>query len=53
MFGLLNSVLNLGKNVVDIAVAPVEVAVDIVNAGVKPVADAAKDIVKDIKESTK
>jgi len=49
--GLFDSVINLTKNVTDIVVAPVEIAVDLTNAAVKPLADAANEVVEDTKEA--
>src|SRR5450830_2081938 len=49
MFGLLNSVVNLAADVVTVAVAPVEIVVNLAGAAAKPVAEAAKELVKDVK----
>ena len=49
MFGLLNSVLDLAGDVVTIVTKPIEAAVDLAGAAVKPLAEAAKDIANDIK----
>jgi hypothetical protein len=49
MFGLFNSVVDLASDVVKVVVAPVEMAVDLAGAAVKPLAEAAKDLTKDIK----
>ncbi len=47
MFG---SLFDIAKDVVDIATAPVEVAVDVTRAVTKPIAETAQEIVKDIKD---
>lgn len=49
MFGLLNSIADLATDVVDIAKAPVEMAADLVGAVTAPLADAANELVKDVK----
>jgi len=48
--GLFDSLVDLGKDVFDIVKAPVEIAVDVTGAVVKPVADTAREVVADIKE---
>ncbi len=50
MFG---DLLKLGKDVVDIASAPVEIAVDVTRAVTKPVADLAQEAAKEIKDATR
>ena len=47
---MFKSLFNLTKDIVDIAVAPIEIAVDITSAVVKPVADVARDVTKTVKE---
>lgn len=49
MFGLLESLAELATDVVKVVAAPVEMAVDLAGAAVKPLADAAGDLVKDVK----
>lgn len=49
MFGLLKSVVDLVTDAAAVVVAPVEMAVDLADAAVKPVADAAKELAKDVK----
>lgn len=49
MFGLLDSLVELTTDVVKVVAAPVEMAVDLADAAIKPVADAAGEMVKDIK----
>jgi len=49
MFGLFDSLAELTTNVVKVATAPIEVAVDLTNAVVKPMAEAAQFITEDIK----
>ena len=53
MFGLLKSVGTLVGNVAEVALTPVEVAVDLVNAASEPFVEAAKEIKKDVKDLTK
>ena len=47
--GLFDSLIDLTSNVVKIAVAPLEAAVDVTNAVVKPLADATKEVTDTIK----
>lgn len=47
--GIFDSLTSLVTNVAKIVVAPAEVVVDLADAVVKPLADAAEEIVKDIK----
>lgn len=49
MFGLLKSVVGLAADVAQVVVAPVEIVADLAGAAVKPVAEAAKDLVADVK----
>jgi len=49
MFGLLKSVVDLATDVVTVAAAPIEMVVDLTGAAVKPVAEAAKELAKDVK----
>lgn len=46
---LLNSLTDLAVNVVKIVAAPVEIVVDLVGAAAKPLAEAAQELVKDVK----
>ena len=46
MFGLLSSVVNLASDVVKVVAAPVQIAVEVVDAAVKPVANIAQDLVQ-------
>lgn len=48
MFGLFDSVLELASNTAKIVVTPVAVAADVLNAAVKPLAEVAEDLAKDI-----
>lgn len=50
MFG---SLLKLTKDLVTIVTAPVEIAIDLTGAVVKPIAEVAEEIVDDIKDITK
>ncbi|MFS8930959.1 hypothetical protein CNECB9_1190019 [Cupriavidus necator] len=49
MFGLLKSVSELALDVAKVAVAPVEIVVDVAGAAVKPFAQAAEALVEDVK----
>jgi|TARA_Y100000310_G_scaffold12531_2_gene12902 hypothetical protein len=49
-FFMFGSLFDIAKDVVDIATAPVEVAVDVTRAVTKPIAETAQEIVKDIKD---
>lgn len=53
MFGILNSIVDLGVNTVKLVVAPVGVALDVANAAVKPLSEVAQDLAKDIKDAVK
>lgn len=46
MFG---SLLKLVDNVVTVAAAPVEMAVDLTNAGLKPIVEGVEELKKDVK----
>lgn len=48
--GLFDSLIGLGKDVVDIVKAPVEIAVDAARVVTKEVANMANEVVKDVKE---
>lgn len=49
MFGLLKSLTELAIDVATVATKPVEVVVDLADAAIKPIAEAAKDIADDVK----
>ena len=49
MFGLLDSVVDLAKDVAEVVVAPIEVVVDIADAVVKPIVEVAHDVVEEVK----
>ena len=49
MFGLFKSVADLAADVVQVAVAPVEIVAELAGAAVKPIAEVAKDLVADVK----
>lgn len=49
MFGLLDSLIDLTKDVAQVVTAPLEIVVDVADAAVKPIADAAKGVVDDVK----
>ena len=46
---LLKSIFNVAKDVTEIALAPVEIAVDLTRQVTKPIAEAAKEVVEDVK----
>jgi hypothetical protein len=50
MFGLLNSVIDLATNTATVVLKPVEIAVDLTNAAVKPLAEVAKDVADEVKK---
>jgi len=50
---MFDSLLKLTGDVVKIAVAPVEIAVDTARVVTKPVADVAEEIVKGVKDVTR
>lgn len=50
ILSLVKSTLKLTEDVVDIAVAPVEVVVDTARMATKPLAEAAEEITEDVKE---
>lgn len=50
MFGLLKSLTDLAGDVATVALAPVEIAVDLVDAAVNPQANAMKDLSDDVKK---
>lgn len=50
MFGSIGGLLG---DVVKIATAPVSIAVDVTRVVTKPIADAAQEVVKEVKDSTK
>jgi hypothetical protein len=50
MFGsLFKSVAELACDVVEVVAAPIEIAADLAGAAVKPVAEAARALVDDVK----
>lgn len=49
LFGLFESVIDVVDAVADIAIAPAEIAVDLVKAPLKEVAGVAADLVQDVK----
>jgi hypothetical protein len=49
MFKLFESVVDLTTDIVKVVAAPVEVAVDLAGAVVKPVAEVVGEIVEDVK----
>lgn len=51
--GLLDSLVNLVEDVALVVTKPVEMALDLADAAVKPIADAATELAKDAKDITK
>ena len=49
MLGLLKSLGGLVADVAQVVAAPVEMGVDVAAAAVKPIAEAAKELVADVK----
>lgn len=49
MFGLFNSVVGLATDAAKVALAPVEIALDLAGAAVKPLAEVAAVLVDDVK----
>jgi hypothetical protein len=50
---MFKSLICLATDVVKIAAAPVEIAVDLTRAATKPIADAAREVVAEVKSQTK
>jgi len=50
IFGLVKSVVGLAENVVDIAIAPVEVVVDVTRMATKPIAEGLEELTEDVKQ---
>ena len=50
---MFDALIDLTKNVVKVAAAPVEVALDVANAVVEPVAEVAEDGTKEVKKALK
>ena len=49
MFGIFGSIANLAADVATVALAPVAIVVDLAGAAVKPLAEVAGELVKDVK----
>lgn len=49
MFGLFKSVTGLATNVATVVLKPVEITVDLADAALKPLAEAAKDLSDGVK----
>lgn len=49
MFGLFKSVGSLVSDVVEVVATPVEMVVDLADAAIKPVVEAARDLKDDVK----
>ncbi len=48
---MFKSIFGLAGDIVNVVTAPVEIAADLTRAVTKPVAEAVKDIVMDVKDS--
>lgn len=46
---IFDSIFSITGNIAKVVLAPVEMALDVVDAAVQPIADAAKDMVDDVK----
>lgn len=51
--GIFDSLVNLVEDVALVATKPVEIVLDLADAAVKPIADAATELAKDVKDLTK
>ena len=51
MFGIVGSLVDLASDVVRVAVTPIEIAVDVTAAVVKPIAEVAEEIASEVKDS--
>ena len=49
MFSLFKSVVELLVDTIDIVATPVEMAVDLADAAIKPISEVAKELARDIK----
>lgn len=47
---MFSSIFGIAKDIVKVAVAPIEIAADVTRSITKPVADAVEEVVNDIKE---
>lgn len=47
--GLFDSIFDLAKDVAAVVATPIEMAVDLTGAAVKPIAEAAKELASDVK----
>lgn len=52
LFGVLKSVASVVEDVVDVAVAPVEITADLLKATTAPIAAAANEVTKEVKKAT-
>lgn len=50
---MFKSLFGLTKDIADIAIAPVEIAIDVTRAVTKPIADLSREAVEEVKEATK
>lgn len=51
--GLLDSLTNLVTDVATVVLKPAEIALDIADAAVKPIADGATELAKEVKDLVK
>lgn len=49
MFGLIGSVAELATDVVKVVAAPVQAAVELADAAIKPIAEVAEELVDEVK----
>lgn len=50
---MFKSLIELATNVVKIVAAPVEIALDLTRAATQPIAEAAREVVAEVKNQTK
>jgi hypothetical protein len=50
IFSFIKSVAGLAEDVIDIAIAPVEIATDITRLATKPIAETAQEVADEIKD---
>jgi hypothetical protein len=53
MFNLIESIVSVATNATKVVVAPVEITLNLVNAALEPVVDAAKELNKDVRSISK
>lgn len=52
LFGLIKTVTDVASNVVDVVVAPVEIAADLAKVTTAPLAGMAREVSREVKEVT-